>query len=129
MASLQRVLYVEDDPDIREIAELALQDVGGLEVCLCESGREALREASAFMPQLVLLDVMMPEMDGPETLDALRVQGVVHEHTPVAFVTAKVHPTELSRFADIGVTEVISKPFDPMELADEVRSIWSRFHE
>lgn len=129
MADLQRVLYVEDDPDIREIAELALKDVGGLDVSLCTSGQTALTEAHTFVPQLVLLDVMMPDMDGPETLEALRAEGSVGAATPVVFVTAKVHPEELARYKQMGVADVISKPFDPMALADELRSIWNRFYE
>lgn len=129
MSVLQRVLYVEDDPDIREIAELALKEVGGLDVALCVSGEQALAKAPDFAPQLVLLDVMMPDMDGPETLEALRAQGSVAGDTPVVFVTAKVHPDEVERYKQMGVADIIPKPFDPMSLADDLRSIWSRFHE
>lgn len=129
MGELKRVLYVEDDPDIREIASLALQDVGGLEILICESGKTALSTIDEFSPQLILLDVMMPEMDGPETLLALRAQGSVTETTIVAFMTAKVHPEELSRYKQLGITEVISKPFNPMTLADELRTIWKRFDD
>lgn len=128
MADLKRVLYVEDDPDIREIASLALCDVGGLELLACESGARALREVDGFAPQLILLDVMMPEMDGPQTLQALRDQGSVTDQTAVAFMTAKVHPEELARYRDLGVSEVISKPFDPMSLANNVRTVWERFN-
>ncbi|HBC37148.1 MAG TPA: hypothetical protein DC045_23155, partial [Marinobacter adhaerens] len=70
--SISRVMYVEDDPDIRAIAEIALQDVGGFEIALCESGAVAVETASGFDPELILLDVMMPGMDGPTTLKALR---------------------------------------------------------
>ncbi|MFT6466638.1 response regulator [Halopseudomonas sp.] len=128
MSSLERVLYVEDDPDIREIATLALSDVGGLDVHVCESGERALKEIDAFAPQLILLDVMMPDMDGPETLQALRGQGSVTVKTAVAFMTAKVHPDEVARYKALGVETVISKPFDPMTLADEVRRIWAHFN-
>jgi CheY-like chemotaxis protein len=75
MNTLEKILYVEDDPDIREIATLALRDVGGLNVKVCESGELALKEVDDFGPQLILLDVMMPDMDGPETLKALHFQG------------------------------------------------------
>ena len=129
MMDLQNVLYIEDDPDIREIATLALQDVGGLTVKVCSSGQLALKEVDGFAPQLILLDVMMPDMDGPETLAALRLQGSVSEKTAVAFMTAKVHPDELDRYRELGVTDVISKPFDPMTLADDVRAIWLRFND
>lgn len=128
MDNLQRVLYVEDDADIREIAILALRDVGGLTVRACESGEEALREFDDFAPQMVLLDVMMPGLNGPETLKALIQQGSITEEIPVAFMTAKIHPDELQRYHEIGVKNVIAKPFDPMTLADEVRSIWKAHH-
>ncbi len=124
MSVLQKVLYVEDDVDIREIATIALQDIGGLTVEVCESGAQALNVIDDFAPQLVLLDVMMPDMTGPETLVALRQQGSVTDATLVAFMTAKVHPEELERYYELGVTKVISKPFDPMTLADDVRAIW-----
>lgn len=129
MMPLQRVMYVEDDPDIREIATLALKDIGGLDVEVCESGKKALLHVDDFAPQLILLDVMMPEMDGPETLNALRRQGSVSEATAIAFMTAKVHPEELDHYRKNGVTEVISKPFDPMTLADDIRAIWARFND
>lgn len=128
MKALQNVMYVEDDPDIREIATLALRDVGGLNVLVCESGELALQEVDGFAPQLILLDVMMPGMDGPETLAALRHRGSITEATAVAFMTAKVHPEELERYQKLGITEVISKPFDPMTLADDVRTIWIHFN-
>lgn len=124
MSALQKVLYVEDDVDIREIATIALQDIGGLTVAVCESGAQALNVIDDFVPQFVLLDVMMPDMTGPETLAALRQQGSVTEATVVAFMTAKVHPEELERYYELGVTNIISKPFDPMTLADDVRTIW-----
>lgn len=124
MSALQKVLYVEDDVDIREIATIALQDIGGLTVAVCESGAQALNVIDDFAPQLVLLDVMMPDMTGPETLVALRQQGSVTDATVVAFMTAKVHPEELERYYELGVTNIISKPFDPMTLADDVRAIW-----
>ena len=124
MGKLKRVMYVEDDADIREIATLALGDLGGLEVLTCASGRSALESVDAFEPQFVLLDVMMPEMDGPETLSALQQQGSVTSQTAVAFMTAKVHPEEIARYRAMGIDDVISKPFDPMTLADQVKAIW-----
>lgn len=129
MIDLQKVMYVEDDPDIREIATLALRDVGGLTVKVCDSGQLALKEVGDFAPQLILLDVMMPNMDGPETLAALRLQGSVSQEMAVVFMTAKVHPEELLRYRELGIADVISKPFDPMTLANDVRAIWLRFHE
>lgn len=123
MSTLQRILYVEDEADIRAVAQLALESVGGFTVKTCSSGEEALREAVAFTPDLILLDVMMPGMDGPSTLKALRDLPALSE-VPVAFMTAKVQPAEIEHFKSLGAREVIAKPFDPMTLADQVRAIW-----
>lgn len=121
--ALKRILYVEDEADIRAVAELALQSVGGFEVCLCASGDEALKKAPAFGPDMVLIDVMMPGMDGPDTLEALRrIAGL--EETPAVFLTAKAMPSEVARYRELGALDVIAKPFDPMTLADQVRAIW-----
>lgn len=120
---LTRILYVEDDADIREIAQLALEVVGGFEVLLCASGEQALLQAAAFAPQLILLDVMMPDMDGPSTLRALRQQPKL-AHIPVAFMTAKIQPQEIAHYKAMGALEVIAKPFDPMLLPQQVTNIW-----
>lgn len=120
---LTRILYVEDDADIREIAQLALEVVGGFEVLLCASGEQALLQAAAFSPQLILLDVMMPDMDGPSTLRALRQQPEL-AHIPIAFMTAKIQPQEIAHYKAMGALEVIAKPFDPMLLPQQVTDIW-----
>jgi CheY-like chemotaxis protein len=123
--ALTRILYVEDDADIRSVASFALEAVGGFVLTACASGEEALAQAAAFAPQLLLLDVMMPGMDGPETLAALReMPGTVA--TPAVFMTAKVQPQEVARYRALGAIDVISKPFDPMTLSDEIRAIWAR---
>ena len=127
MTTLQRILYVEDEADIRAVAQLALESVGGFTVKTCSSGEEALREVEAFAPELILLDVMMPGMDGPSTLRALRNIPALAE-VPVAFMTAKVQPAEIEYFRSLGARDVIPKPFDPMTLADQVRSIWKDCH-
>jgi two-component system OmpR family response regulator len=123
MNELKRVLYVEDEPDIRVVAKLALERVGGFTVKICSSGEEALREVEAFAPQMILLDVMMPIMDGPGTLKALRERSAVAA-VPVAFMTAKVQPQEVARYLGLGALGVIAKPFDPMTLASDVRRLW-----
>ena len=128
MGTLEKVFYVEDDPDIREIATLALEDVGGLTLKVCESGEQALQEIEGFQPQVLLLDVMMPGMDGPETLAAMKEMGAITESMLVIFMTAKVHPEEVERYKTLGVDQVISKPFDPMTLADEIRALWNTFN-
>ncbi|BBK29822.1 response regulator receiver domain-containing protein [Stella humosa] len=122
---LVRILYVEDDADIRTICKFALENLGGFSVNDCESGADALAAAPAFAPQLLLLDVMMPGMDGPTTLAGLRALPITAE-TPAVFMTAKVQPHEVQRYRDLGAIDVISKPFDPMVLSDTIRAIWDR---
>src|SRR6185295_14804561 len=112
-SQLQRILYVEDEPDIREVAKLALEVVGGFTVELCASGEEALASLSRFAPDLILLDVMMPGMDGPTTLQALRSVPRA-QHIPAIFMTAKIQPQEILQLKHIGALDVIPKPFDPM---------------
>ncbi|MBU0726204.1 MAG: response regulator [Alphaproteobacteria bacterium] len=125
MTGLNRILYVEDEPDIREIGELALVDVAGFEVKACASGAEALEKGPAFGPDLVLLDVMMPGMDGITTFQKLRETPEL-AGTPVIFMTAKVQTTEVQRYLEMGALDVIPKPFDPMTLGETIRRIWSR---
>ena len=125
MSVLERVLYVEEDPDIQTVAQLALEVVGGLTVKVCSSGEQALAEAEAFAPDMILLDVMMPGMDGPSTLAALRQRPAL-ANVPVAFMTAKVQPHEVEQLIALGAESVIAKPFDPMTLAPQVRSLWEQ---
>ena len=127
MTTLARVLYVEDEPDIQAVARVALQTLGGLTVKICSSGEEALREVKAFAPNLILLDVMMPGMDGPSTLAALRALPEF-DRIPVAFMTAKVQPNEMAHYKSLGALDVVPKPFNPMTLADQLRAIWGQRH-
>ena len=123
--TLHKILYVEDEADIQKIAKLALEEVGGLKVLICASGAEAIDKAPGFQPDIILLDVMMPGMDGPDTLEALHgLPGI--EGTPAVFLTAKAMPAEVERYKKLGVLDVIPKPFDPMTLADQVKEIWNR---
>ncbi len=122
---LDKILYVEDDPDIQAIAVMVLDAISGFTLEPCSSGSEALQKALAFNPDLILLDVMMPGMDGPETLHALR-QLPALAHTPVVFMTAKVQPQEVQGYMELGAAGVIAKPFDPMTLADQLREIWAQ---
>ncbi len=116
------MLCVEDDPDIRTLIELALRDVGGLEVRACGSGPQALELLPRLNPDVILLDVMMPEMDGMETCE--RIRSTTDKPPPVIFMTAKVQPREVERYMALGAIGVIAKPFDPMRLATEVRHLW-----
>lgn len=121
---LNRILYVEDEPDIRMVAQMALQAVGGFTVIACASGQEALDAAPGAAADLLLLDVMMPGMDGPSTLKALRALPAT-ANTPVIFMTAKVQAAEVAVYKGLGALEVIPKPFDPMELSAQIQRIWS----
>ena len=125
MSELKRVLYVEDEPDIQAIAQVALEVVGGFKLKMCSSGQEALDAVSGFAPDLFLLDVMMPDMDGPATLKELRKISEF-EKTPMIFMTARVQPDEVKEYLALGAMDVIAKPFDPMVLADQIRVIWER---
>ena len=124
---LTRILYVEDEPDIQMVAKLALETLGGFTLEICSSGAEALERAPAFQPQLILSDVMMPGMDGPTTLGKLR-ELPQFAATPVIFMTAKVQPSEVAGYKALGAADVISKPFDPMTLSNQVQAIWERCH-
>lgn len=123
MPDTLRVLYVDDEADIRAIVEFALEDEDDFEIAVCASGPEALARVADYRPDLILLDVMMPGMDGPGTLRALRQQAGF-EKTPVAFMTAKVQPREVAALKAMGATGVIAKPFDPMTLADQIRTLY-----
>jgi two-component system, OmpR family, response regulator len=124
---LNRLLLVEDDPDIQAVAKLALEAIGKFVVRTCSSGKEAVKEAPEFAPDLILLDVMMPDMDGPSTLTALRAIPQTAA-TPVMFITAKVQPAEVAHVKNLGAIGVISKPFDPMTLSATVNLIWTQHH-
>jgi len=123
MAELNKILYVEDEPDIQAIAQIALESVGGFELKICGSGQDAIQQAPGFKPDLILLDVMMPGMDGPTTLQELRKLDEL-ANTPVMFMTAKVQPQEIAHFKSLGAIEVIAKPFDPMKLAETIQTAW-----
>jgi CheY-like chemotaxis protein len=128
MIQLQRVLHVEDDPSIRMVTSVALEKVGKLQVLSCDSGQQALAKAVEWDPQVLLLDVMMPVMDGPATLKAL---GSILDlkHRLVLFMTAKVQQKEIEEYLGLGAYAVIIKPFDPMTLARQIQDHWSKFQQ
>ena len=126
--TLERILLVEDDPDIQIVVSMALSDIGGFAVEICASANEALDVAPRFAPHLILLDVMMPGMDGPTALAALRRLPETRQ-TPVVFMTAKIQPQELQHYRALGALGVISKPFDPTTLSDRVREIWRQQYD
>lgn len=117
-----RILYVDDEDDIREIAVMALELDPDFEVRDCGSGALAIQVAAQWRPDLVLLDVMMPGVDGPATLAALRARGDT-AGVPVVFITARTGRDDVDRLLSLGACAVIAKPFDPMTLADRVRAL------
>lgn len=125
--TLNRILYVEDEPDIQTVALMALETIGGFTVQACSSGYEAIELAETFTPDLAILDVMMPGMDGPATLEALRKLPAT-ANVDIIFMTAKVQPREVERYREMGAVDVIAKPFDPMALAAQIQDIWGRQH-
>lgn len=123
--ALERVMHVEDDESIRAVAEIALTDVAGFTLLSCDSGQSALAQAEAFAPQLILLDVMMPQIDGLQTLAALR-QIPALAKTPVVFMTAKIQQAEKQRYLDAGAVGIIEKPFEPMALGDTLSQLYQK---
>jgi len=122
----RRILIVDDEDDIREVARVSLEMVGGWDVLVACSGREGLKEAKANQPDAILLDVMMPDMDGPATFQELQADEATR-HIPVILLTAKVQAADRLRFAELGVSGVLAKPFDPMNLPRQVAEVlaWS----
>ena len=122
-AKLTRILLVDDQRDIRSIVGLALGKIGGFQVKVCESGEEALANADAFAPDLLLLDLSMPVLDGVGTLKALRARGL---DAPAVFFTARLNAKDAERYRDLGVLGVIPKPFDPLKLGAQLRELWKQ---
>jgi CheY-like chemotaxis protein len=120
--ALARIIVAEDDRDIRAVVELALRRVGGFEVTCCADGAAALELTLQLVPDLVLLDVMMPVMDGIETLERLK-RSPATAHIPVVFMTARVQPNDLQRYYAHGALGVIAKPFDPMTLPQQLHKL------
>jgi len=117
-----KVLIIDDEEDIRRIAYLSLGKVGGMDVLDADGGSEGLRKAENEKPDVILLDMMMPKMDGRATLAALRGNPST-SNIPVIFLTAKAMRSEVEQLMQIGATGVLTKPFDPMTLASQVRAI------
>jgi CheY-like chemotaxis protein len=116
-----KILVIDDEPDIRKIARLSLSRVGGMEVVEASSGPDGVRLAEAERPDAILLDVMMPGMDGPATLAMLKA-GEATSRIPVVFLTAKATTSELDRLKALGAVAVLTKPFDPMSLPKELKA-------
>jgi CheY-like chemotaxis protein len=122
----RRILIIDDEEDIRQVAALSLETVAGWEVDVASNGAQGIERALALRPDAILLDVMMPVMDGPATFHEL--ERLFKDHPiPVLLLTAKVQSSDTRHFADLGVTAILSKPFDPLTLADQIRAAlgWS----
>lgn len=127
MPALTSILFVDDEHDVGVVADISLTRIGGFQVTVCSSGHEALEHLATNSADLVLLDVMMPGLDGPSTLHRMRHDSRT-ARTPVAFVTALHQPRDLTRYRLLGVAGVIKKPFDPMALPSQVQNIWDSLH-
>jgi two-component system, OmpR family, response regulator len=121
----QSVLFVDDDADICSVVQATLRLVPGLHVQTADSGERAIDLAHEIRPDLVLMDVMMPGLDGPSTLKRLR-ESVLLANIPVVFMTAKVLPAEISQFLKMGAIGVIVKPFDPLKLYGDLFALWNK---
>ena len=128
MTALRRVFCVDDEDDILEVVRLCLELGAGLEVFCCHSGREALEQISTIRSDLILLDVMMPVMDGPATFLELR-QSSAGADIPIVFMTARIRNTEADEYMRIGASGVVAKPFDPATLPQDIERIWRSTQE
>ena len=117
-----RILIIDDEDDIREVAAMSLETVAGWEVMVANSGAQGLIRAATYKPDAILLDVMMPGMDGPTTFRELQKNPVTAK-IPVLFLTAKVQATDRRRFADLGIHAVLVKPFDPLTLSTQIAKV------
>ena len=115
-----RVLYVDDEADLREVAQMSLELDPDLEVRCCSNGRDAIEAVLAWRPDLVLLDMMMPGMDGETTFRRI-CEATGSAAPPIAFITARASVSDKAKFLELGAKGVIAKPFDPMRLASEIR--------
>jgi CheY-like chemotaxis protein len=124
--SRKRILIVDDEDDIREVAQVSLELVGDYDVLTAANGRDGLEQARSARPDAILLDVMMPDMDGPSTLAQLREDPDTRD-IPVVFLTAKTQAAERTRLAGLGAAGILTKPFDPLKLPGEVAAAlrWS----
>ena len=117
-----RILIIDDEDDIREVAALSLETIAGWQVITANSGAQGLARAIEHQPDAILLDVMMPVMDGPTTFRELR-KNPLTARIPVLLLTAKVQSSDQRRFADLGVEAVLFKPFDPLTLSTQIADV------
>ncbi|NBX04177.1 MAG: response regulator [Alphaproteobacteria bacterium] len=123
---LKNILYIDDDRDILSVARLALEKIGGFHVDTCSNSSKGIAVAEATQPDLIMLDVMMPGVDGPSLLRSLKT-NVQLCGTPVVFMTARVQSAEMDKYAACGSAGVIPKPFNPMTLPKELNALWQAY--
>lgn len=120
-----RILYAEDEVDVQTIVEISVWSMSDYEIKTCGNGKLLLECVEDYNPDLILLDVMMPEMDGPTTFKNLQLNEKT-KNIPVIFITAKVQNHEIKLFNETGVIGVISKPFDPVSLCANINELWEK---
>lgn len=123
--ALQHILCIDDETDILEVARMCLETVGGYQVSICSSGAEAVAKVDGIKPDLIMIDVMMPGMDGPATMIELKKNPALAK-TPIVFMTARIQPTEIREYLVMGASAVLPKPFDPMTLSSQIQEIWDK---
>lgn len=128
MSKLERILHVDDEDDIRAIVQITLELVCGYTLKQCASGPEAIESAAEFRPQLLLLDVMMPEMTGEETWRQLAKQQELKD-VPAIFMTAKAERSNVDKLLKLGALSVITKPFDPTKLCERIDKEWQAYSQ
>jgi len=125
---LLRILHVEDVPSIQVVTRIALEKLGGFHVLSCASGQDALNQVQQFAPDMILLDVMLPQMSGLELLRQLSLLVDLHQ-TPVVLLTGQQEPADLAELKRLGVRRLLQKPFDPLQLAAQLNEIWIAEHD
>lgn len=125
MKELRKILYAEDEEDIQTIVQIAVWSMSSCEIKICNNGKCLLECVEDYQPDLILLDVMMPEMDGPTTFKNLQLKEKTKD-IPVIFMTAKAQNHEIKIFNDTGVIGVITKPFDPILLFSDIKELWEK---
>lgn len=128
MKELKKILYAEDEPDVQTVVELTIQTMSNYIIKVCDNGRKLLDCVEDYNPDLILLDVMMPEMDGPTTFKNLQ-ENAATKDIPVVFMTAKAQVHEVETFKQTGILGIITKPFDPISLCSEIERIWNGNNE
>lgn len=128
MKELKKILYAEDEPDVQMVVEITVQTMSNYDIKICSNGKLLLDVVEEYNPDLILLDVMMPEMDGPTTFKHLK-ENENTKNIPVIFMTAKAQTHEVETFMKIGAVGVITKPFDPVQLCLDIEKIWNDINE